>query len=65
MSRYSKCNRCGEGYNLDAPYATSEHCGTCIFINGPLPEAKVISYSASKAPKDRWDSEEAPAEVPA
>jgi hypothetical protein len=34
------CARCGEKYHKGSSYSTDDHCGTCIFINGPLPEPK-------------------------
>jgi hypothetical protein len=35
-----ECDRCGEKYNSRDTYSTPDYCGTCVFINGKLPESK-------------------------
>jgi hypothetical protein len=35
------CDRCGEKYTKGSSYSTPDYCGTCVFINGPLPEPRI------------------------
>lgn len=56
------CDRCGESYHKGSKFSTDDYCGTCIFINGPLPEPKVqgVTYSSPRAAKGRLDPEDTP-----
>lgn len=54
------CERCGESYHKGSRFSTDDYCGTCIFINGQLPEPKAqgVSYSSRTTRDDRLDPEE-------
>lgn len=57
------CERCGELYFRGSKHATPDFCGTCIFINGPLPEARVEPPIARQPRKRKNGHHEKPETV--